>query len=130
MTSHVELFNAAVRSGDWASFAALFHPEAVMTFKPGPSFQGREAILAAYQASPPSDTMRALGSRFVPAEEAEPTLGAPAPASPPGPPGPPSAPASSDISEITDFEWSKGGTGTMTIRRSGGLITMLAVEFT
>jgi hypothetical protein len=32
--------------------------------------------------------------------------------------------------EVTDFAWSSGGTGTMTIRRDeDGLITLLAVAF-
>jgi hypothetical protein len=99
MTDHVSRFNDAVRNGDWPSFVALFHPDAVMTFSPGPSFRGRDEILAGYLAQPPADTMRALSSSLA------------------------------DGAEIIGFEWTHGGAGTMTIRRDEGLITLLAVEF-
>jgi steroid delta-isomerase len=100
-TDHVARFNAAVTSGDWSALVASFHPDAVMEFVGPPvgPFHGRDAIAAAYAASPPGDTMtvRDVSRR--------------------------------GDTEIVAFAWTRGGTGTMAIRRAGGLITSLVVRF-
>jgi steroid Delta-isomerase len=98
---HVARFNAAVLSGDWPAFIATFHPDAVMDFigPPAGPFHGRAAIADAYAANPPGDTMTIRGVTHD---------------------GP---------TEIVTFAWSRGGTGTMAIRRTDGLITSLIVTF-
>ena len=62
---HVETFNAAVSSGDFAPLVALFAADARLEFAGLPigPFEGREAIAAAYAAQPPTDTMRILDTR-------------------------------------------------------------------
>ena len=59
---HVETFNEAVRSGDYEPLVALFAPDATLEFAGVPigPFQGRDAIAAAYDAQPPTDTMTIL----------------------------------------------------------------------
>jgi steroid delta-isomerase len=98
---HVERFNAAVRTGDWRDFLTLFAPEAVMTFigPPAGPYEGIEAIAEGYATQPPTDTMRITGVR----EESG--------------------------AEIVDFAWSRGGTGSMIIRRRGDLIIHLTIAF-
>ena len=99
--THIARFNAAVRSGDWSAFLTSFHPDAVMTFAGPPRgpFVGRDAIAAAYAANPPDDTMTVVA-------------------------------AASDGAgrEIVAFAWSRGGTGTLTIRRRGARIIELVVS--
>ncbi|WP_433361841.1 nuclear transport factor 2 family protein [Actinoplanes sp. CA-142083] len=98
---HIQRFNAAVRSGDWAEFLTTLDPEAVMSFDGVPvgPFVGREAIAAAYEANPPTDTMEIRSLDL------------------------------DGDTEIVHFAWSKGGTGTLTIGRGPGGITRLAVTF-
>ena len=98
---HIDRFNAAVRTGDWSPLIATLHPDAVMTFAGVPvgPFAGREAIAGAYATNPPDDTMRVVEVR-------------------PGPDG-----------ETVAFEWSRGGTGTLDIRRRDGRITGLHIRF-
>jgi ketosteroid isomerase-like protein len=62
---HVETFNAAVRSGDFAPVVALFAEDATLEFAGVPvgPFHGRDAIAAAYAAQPPTDTMTVLDVR-------------------------------------------------------------------
>ena len=62
---HVETFNAAVRSGDFAPLVALFADDATLEFDGVPvgPFHGRDAIAAAYAAQPPTDTMTVLDVR-------------------------------------------------------------------
>jgi hypothetical protein len=62
---HVETFNAAVRSGDFAPVVALFAEDATLEFAGVPvgPFHGRDAIAAAYAAQPPTDTMAVLDVR-------------------------------------------------------------------
>lgn len=57
--AHAELFNAAVRSGDYSAFLETFAEDAVMRFETVPvgPFRGRPAIAAAYAAQPPTDTL-------------------------------------------------------------------------
>ncbi|MFC6022588.1 nuclear transport factor 2 family protein [Plantactinospora solaniradicis] len=99
--AHIDRFNAAVASGDWSWLTASLHPDAVMTFVGPPvgPFVGRDAIAQAYATNPPDDTMRILAVRT----DAE--------------------------AEVVSFEWSRGGTGTLTIHRNADQITSLAIEF-
>ena len=62
---HVQTFNAAVRSGDFAPLVALFADDATLEFAGVPvgPFHGRQAIAAAYAAQPPGDTMTVLDVR-------------------------------------------------------------------
>ena len=98
---HIERFNAAVRSGDWREFLATLAPDAVMSYDGVPvgPFVGRDAIAAAYQTNPPTDTMDVRRVEI------------------------------DGDAEIVGFAWSRGGTGTLTIRRGAGGITGLAVVF-
>jgi steroid Delta-isomerase len=63
LAEHVERFNEAVRSGDYAPMLAAFAPDAEMLFEgvPAGPFIGREAIAAAYAAQPPDDEVVLLG---------------------------------------------------------------------
>jgi steroid Delta-isomerase len=65
LAKHVETFNAAVESGEFAPLVALFHDDATLEFAGIPigPFVGRAAIAAAYAAQPPSDTMSILAVR-------------------------------------------------------------------
>jgi hypothetical protein len=99
---HVAAFNDSVRSGDWADFATRFTPDATMRFAgvPAGPFTGREAIAAGYAAQPPSETLTVTR-----------------------------AASSGDMDELR-FAWDTGGgTGTMTLRWSGALISELTVSF-
>jgi hypothetical protein len=62
---HVETFNAAVGSGDFAPLVELFADDASLEFVGVPfgPFEGRDAIAAAYAAQPPTDTMTVLSVR-------------------------------------------------------------------
>ena len=99
--AHVDRFNAAQRSGDWATFAEAFTTDARMSFAGVPvgPFEGRAAILEAYRASPPTDTMRVIDAT----EEGG--------------------------SDSIRFAWTRGGSGTMTIRWVGDLVADLRVAF-
>ena len=59
---HVDTFNAAVRSGDFAPLLELFADDASLEFVGVPvgPFEGRDAIAAAYAVRPPTDTMTVL----------------------------------------------------------------------
>jgi steroid Delta-isomerase len=99
---HVAAFNEAVRSGEWASFAGRFTPDATMRFAGVPvgPFTGREAIAAGYASQPPSDTLTV-------------TRGV----------------SSGEVDELW-FAWDSSATmGTMTLRWSGDLIAELTVTF-
>ena len=62
---HVETFNVAVSSGDFAPLVALFATDARLEFVGVPvgPIVGREAIAAAYAMQPPTDTMTILDTR-------------------------------------------------------------------
>ena len=98
---HVAAFNHSVRSGDWASFADRFTPDATMRFVgvPAGPFSGREAIAAGYASQPPSDTLTV--GRVV---------------------------SRGDVDELW-FAWDNGGAGIMTIRWSAHLVAELTVAF-
>lgn len=55
----MERFNAAVRSGDWDSFANGYTEDATVVFTSAPisPMHGRQEIAAGYAASPPADTI-------------------------------------------------------------------------
>ena len=99
---HCTLFNASVRSGDWAPFVATFASDAHMEFvniQVGP-FHDREAIAVAYAAQPPDDTMTIRSVTAVDGDTAR-----------------------------VRFDWDKGGPGTMTVRWRAGQVAELAIEF-
>lgn len=100
--THVAAFNDSVRSGEWASFARRFTPDATMRFVGVPvgPFTGRDEIAAGYAAQPPSDTLTA-------------TRGV----------------CTDDVDELW-FTWDSSKTaGTMILRWSGDLIAELTVSF-
>lgn len=98
---HVDAFNEAVRNGDWAHFAERFSDDALLDFvgvAAGP-FRGRDAIAAAYDEQPPTDTL-------VPTEVA--------------PDG---------VADVCRFRWSTGGSGRMRLLWRGDLVAELVVSF-
>jgi steroid Delta-isomerase len=99
---HVELFNDAVRTGDYAPYLATFADSAVMRFDDLPlgPFHGRREITQAYATRPPTDTMALIDMEEV------------------GPDGVNAA-----------FEWDAGGTGQMSLRWNGGLLVELVMVF-
>lgn len=102
LRSHVDLFNAAVRSGEWSAFVATFAEDAVMMFVDAPAgpYVGREAIVDAYRTQPPDDTMTVTEIQ----EDAPDTASA-------------------------KFRWDSGDTGTMTLRWVDGQVAELTVAF-
>jgi steroid delta-isomerase len=99
--AHVDRFNAAQASGDWSAFAHVFAHDARMSFAGVPvgPFEGRAAIADAYRSSPPTDTMRVIDA------------------------------TEHEDSDSIRFAWTRGGTGTMTIRWVGDLVGDLLVTF-
>jgi hypothetical protein len=97
----VELFNAAVSSGDYDPFLATFAEDAVMRFDDFPigPFVGRGAIAEAYATQPPSDTMALIGMQVVDADAVS-----------------------------AAFEWDAGGTGCIYLRFDGGQVVEVAIE--
>jgi len=73
LADHVDRFNDAVRSGDFAAMVDGFAPDAEMSFVGAPAgpFAGRDAIAAAYAEQPPDDEIRLLGEPRVDGETAE-----------------------------------------------------------
>ena len=104
LEAHVERFNAAVRSGDYEPMLAAFAPDAEMAFKGAPAgpFTGRDAIAAAYAATPPTDEVRLLGSV-----------------------------RKEDGATVADYAWAAEGVraGRMLLSARDGLITRLVVTF-
>ena len=101
VVGHAAAFDAAVRSGDWGTFADRFTEDAVMSFPdlPVPDARGRAAIAAAYAADPPDDTMLVTG-----------------------------ATTDGDVDEV-EFAWSRSGTGRMRITWAGDLVAAITVAF-
>ncbi len=99
---HCTLFNASVRSGDWAPFVATFTPDAHMEFVNVPvgPFHSREAIAVAYAAQPPDDTMTIRSVTVI-----------------------------DDDTARVRFDWDRGGPGTMTVRWQDRQVAELAIEF-
>ena len=104
LEAHVERFNAAVRSGDYEPMLAAFAPDAEMAFEGAPAgpFTGRDAIAAAYAATPPTDEVRLLGSV-----------------------------RKEDGATVADYAWAADGVraGRMLLSARDGLITRLVVTF-
>ena len=105
---HVELFNAAVSSGDYDPFLATFADDAVMRFDDLPlgPFIGRKAIAEAYATQRPSDTMALIGMQEVGKDAV-----------------------------TAAFEWDAGGTGSIYLRfrhawGRGAKVVELAIAFT
>ncbi|MBM2619859.1 nuclear transport factor 2 family protein [Actinoplanes sp. LDG1-06] len=103
--AHIDRFNTAVVSGDWKPFVDALHPDVVMTFVGVPvgPFRGRDVVGAAYEANPPTDTMR------------------PVPSGDNGRIG--------DDNGRIEFEWDKGGTGTLTLGYADGRVISMLIEF-
>jgi hypothetical protein len=99
---HVELFNAAVSSGNYDKFLATFAEDAVMRFDDFPlgPFVGLGAIAEAYATQPPSDTMALIDMEVVGANAV-----------------------------TAAFEWDAGGTGRMFLRFDHAKVVELAIEF-
>lgn len=100
---HIEVFNAAVISGDWTAFVSRFTDDAVVEFVGPPvgPFVGRAAIAAAYTASPPDDTIAPNG---MPAYEGD--------------------------ELVVPYRWvTTGATGTMRFTERDDLITRLVITF-
>lgn len=99
---HVELFNEAVRTGDYGPLLATFSDHAVMTFDDVPvgPFRGKAEITDAYATRGPSDTMALIGM-----EET----------------------GRDGVTAL--FEWDAGGTGRMFLRWNSGVLTELAITF-
>lgn len=99
---HEQLFNDAVRAGDFDAFVATFAEEALMTFDGVPvgPFKGREKIAAAYAAQPPTDTMTIWSIEEVAPETA-----------------------------LARFDWDNGGSGSMQVRWRDGEVADLTISF-
>ena len=104
LEAHVERFNAAVRSGDYAPMLAAFAPDAEMAFEGAPAgpFTGRDAIAAAYAAS----RRPTRCGCSVPCRE-------------------------EDGATVADYAWAADGVraGRMLLSARDGLITRLVVTF-
>jgi hypothetical protein len=100
---HVELFNEAVRSGDFTEFVKGFAEDAVMRFDGvpvGPA-RGRAEVAEAYLNSPPTDTMALMGFEPV-----------------------------GDDAVRAQFEWDAGGSGQLFLRWVDGEVAELVIAFT
>src|SRR5262245_48088048 len=100
---HVELFNEAVRSGDFDGFVNEFSEDAVMRFDGMPvgPFRGRAAIAQAYATQPPSDTMALMSYEPV-----------------------------GEDAVRAQFEWDAGGSGRMYLRWIDAEVSELVIAFT
>ena len=100
LETHVELFNEAVRTGDYSAYLDTFADDAVMRFDDVPlgPYRGKTEIAQAYSTHPPSDTMALIdmeefGTHAVRAA----------------------------------FEWDAGGTGVMYLRWDDGRLIELII---
>ena len=101
--AHCERFNAAQRANEWAPFVETFTEDAHMDFTNVPvgPLEGRTEILAAYELSPPDDTMEIVGVDAV-----------------------------ADRTARARFRWSTGAPGTMFIRFDArGQVADLQITF-
>lgn len=100
---HVELFNEAVRTGDYAAYLATFADDAVVRFPnlPVGPFHGKGAIADAYASRPPSDTIALIDMEKIGQDAVN-----------------------------ASFEWDAGGTGQMFLRWIDGRLTQLDVSLT
>jgi hypothetical protein len=100
---HVAVFNSAVTTGQWAEFVDLFTADASMDFHGPPvgPLTGRDQIAAAYQSSPPDDTLELTAAPEVAGDE-----------------------------ETVPFRWQRGGTtGVLRAQTDGTRLTRLVVAF-
>lgn len=99
---HVELFNDAVTTGDYAPFLVTFADSAVMRFDDLPMgpFVGRAAIAESYATQPPGDTMALIDLEEIGTDAV-----------------------------LATFEWDEGGTGRMFLRWAGGEVVELSIAF-
>jgi hypothetical protein len=100
---HVELFNEAVRGGNFDEFVEEFADDAVMRFDglPVGPFRGRAAILEAYKVQPPMDTMALMSYEEV-----------------------------GEDAVRAQFEWDEGGSGKLYLRWTDGRVAELVIAFT
>lgn len=70
---HFMLFNTAVRTGDWATFAGCYSEDASVHFHgvPVPAMRGRQGIADGYRANPPDDTITVLDRTVAPAADGD-----------------------------------------------------------
>jgi hypothetical protein len=99
---HVELFNEAIRTGDYGPYLATFAGSAVMRFEdePGGPFHGLAKITEAYATSPPSDTIALIDMQEIGVDGVRAT-----------------------------FEWDAGGTGELFLRWVQDQLVELAITF-
>jgi hypothetical protein len=99
---HVELYNEAVRTGDYRSFLETFAEGAVMRFDDIPMgpFEGLPEIAEAYATQPPTDTMALIDMEKI-----------------------------GDDAVRASFEWDAGGTGQMLLRWLNGRLVELSISF-
>ena len=100
---HVAVFNRAVTTGQWGEFVDLFAADATMEFHGPPvgPLSGRDQIAAAYQSSPPDDTLELTA-----------------------------APGAEGDEEVVPFRWQRGGTtGALRAQTDGTRLTRLVVAF-
>jgi steroid Delta-isomerase len=103
LEQHVELFNEAVRTGDFDKFAAGFTDDAVMRIDGSPTgpVHGRSAIAQAYRDRPPTDTMALMAME-----------------------------AAGEDAVRASFDWdNSGGGGQMYLRWVGDKLAELVVSF-
>jgi steroid delta-isomerase len=100
---HVELFNEAVRTGDYGPFLETFSERAVMRFDNVPMgpFHGLSAIAEAYATEPPTDTMALTAMEEI---------------------------GGDGVRAL--FEWDAGGTGQLFLRWDDEKVVELAITFT
>ena len=101
VSEHARRFNAAVDSGRYDEFVAGFADDAVMSFVglPFGPFRGRDEILEAYQAQPPTSNLTVTWVE------------------------------GDDRHADARVAYSDGGTGTMALTWSGELVSELTVAF-
>ncbi|WP_238011344.1 nuclear transport factor 2 family protein [Dactylosporangium sp. AC04546] len=94
-------FNDGVRTGEWEDYLAAFAESATLDIAgdPGGPYVGLDAIIAAYSADPPDDTITVQ-----------------------------SVETSADV-DVARFAWDRGGAGTLTVRWADGLIADFRVAF-
>ncbi len=103
LEEHVELFNEAVRTGDYAPYLRTFADNAVMHFDDLPvgPFRGRAEITDAYEIRPPTDTMALIDMQEIGTDAVE-----------------------------AAFEWDAGGTGRMFLRWADARLVELSITST
>lgn len=71
IAAHVATFNTAVENGRWDPLVERFADGAVLEFVGPPvgPFIGQTAIAAAYESSPPEDTIEVVGSPWIDGDE-------------------------------------------------------------